>query len=137
MSGNTGKIILGVLGVALLWAVMRDPPRTGDAPKPTATAAQTAPTYDKSPAAEAKRKKLLEDAGKGGLVGKVDCRSEGADVWVNRMFDDITIDQKRGLAATVHEWCFSGPDIGFVRIRSNQSDKELGMYTPSLGLDLE
>jgi hypothetical protein len=140
MKIGAGKIILGVLGLSVLWAVMRDPPSnysSGAAAPAKAPPPAAAAKYDKSADAQAKREKTLKEANKGGLVGKVDCRSSGADVWVNPMFEAISMDTKRGLAITVHQWCFDGPDSGFVRIRSNQTDKELGMYRPDAGLDLE
>lgn len=139
MKITVGKAILGVFGLALLWAIIRDPPSNYSAPaaKREPVKAQQAPKYDKSETAQAKREKLLKEAGKGGLVAKVACRESGSDVWVNPLFDAVSFDVKSGLAVTVHQFCFDGPDSGFVRIRSNQTNKELGMYRPSAGLSLE
>lgn len=139
MKIGAGKIILGVLGLSILWAVLRDPPSNYATSTPASTAkpAPEQPKYDKSKDAQAKREKLLQASNAGGLVAKMECRESGADVWVNPMFEAISFDTKSGLAVTVHQFCFDGPDRGFVRIRSNQTNKELGRYSPSGGLDLE
>ena len=139
MSDQRGSPVLLLLAIfGTVWVVwkLNSPSSPEPQERPAAKAAAPQP-YDKSEKAQAARKDLLDRSAKGGLVAKVTCRERGSDVWVNPMFEGITMDTKRGLVVTVHQWCFSGPDVGFVRIRSNQTDKELGMYSPDLGLDLK
>lgn len=135
--GMIGKGFLVLIALSAVLAYINTPESTSSPPAQAAAPAPEPVRYDKSAEAQAKRKDLLERSGKGGLVAKVDCRAQGADVWVNPMFDVTSFDMKNGLAVTVHQWCFDGPDDGFVRIRSNQTNKELGMYRPASGLDLE
>lgn len=93
---------------------------------------------DKSPEKQAARVQLLGKLQAAGYFGKSECRGSGADVWVQPGFSGLTFEDKQKFVGVVYAWCYDAQKLGqFVRIRSNLTNKEVGMYTAERGLDLE
>ena len=130
---------LGIfVAVFIVWMVV-----AGLAPvSPPPSAVQPVARLDKSPAAEARRKALIEKLIREGIFQKIETPGNLPRLWVRSAFHELDFDQKKTFVEVVYAYYFDGSDrTEWVRIFDSQTGKEIGGFNPHLypngGLKLE
>lgn len=112
---------------------------------PTSTAPKASPRKADGDL-QAKREKLIKDLQGRGLFGKVETPGDVPHLHVKPAFMALDFDQKKQFVSVVCAWAYELPkeptaaDLAgrtcLVRIFSVSSGKEVGTYTPELGLSM-
>ncbi len=99
-------------------------------------AANKSPSFDKSPATQAKRRQAIDEMIRRRVFTKVEKPGELAYVWVTPTFYALDFDQKKDLMNIVYGYYYED-DSKLVRIFDSMSGKEVGTFSLTLGLELE
>lgn len=104
------------------------------------SAAAKGPPQDVSAETQARRRQLIADGQRLGLLGKVDVRGESVHVWVKPLFYSQAFDDKRNLLSAIWLLHFGQPrqlESRWLILRDELSGKRVGSYDPGLGLELK
>jgi hypothetical protein len=133
------KLFLLLIVVGVVASFFGREPTTSKEP-PVAAAAPKKPAWDKSDAAQRKREKNIATMRQNGVVSKVECRSQGGEVWVSPGFAAFSLDNKAALLMTPYMYCFDGtnPLVG-MNVIDDRTGKKIGRFTPAStpALDLD
>lgn len=104
---------------------------------PAATATPAAATIDKSPGAQQKRKKLIEQLQQQGFFGDISCRSSGATAIIEPGFYALDFKDKEKLLRVAYAFCFDGSQkFVSVQMKDSKTNKMVGNFSAEVGLKL-
>lgn len=107
----------------------------------TATPPTTEPrvaTIDHSPEKQADRLRLINNLISLGLFSKVSKPGELPYVHVRRAFYELDFEQKQKFVSVVYAYYYDGSeDDGLVRIFDARTNKDVGRFSPALGLEIK
>lgn len=134
-------VALLVVAFAAWWGAQPDSrqnPRKGPAPAAATPAKNQFPALDKSPAAQAKRKDLIQRLVNAGIFTKIDHPGALPRVHVGRAFYELDFDTKKSFVSVVYAYHFDGTnDDGMVRVFDGRTNKAIGYFSRLQGMHLD
>lgn len=134
-------IVTVILGLSVVMVIVSPDKPSLEANKPTATTKKaTRPTIDKSAQMQQKRADLIGKLMAAGVFDKSESRGDTlVRLWVRPAFYGLDFDDKKNFSSLVYAYYFDGsnPYLDTVILHDVRTNKEIGSYNASSGLDLE